>query len=154
MRILLALSLAAIGATTAACSSTDGTDLGPLNMAPQDDSSPGADAAAGGNDAAESPTPDGATPGVDSSVPPSPDAASPADAGDDVAAAVDANPGVDSGLLGFGAACSSNAECASNLCFPFNAKGMHCTQPCASANDCPGGAGGLGCSGMNVCKVP
>jgi hypothetical protein len=31
---------------------------------------------------------------------------------------------------------------------------MLCTLPCQSANDCPGGAGGLGCNGMNVCRVP
>ena len=56
------------------------------------------------------------------------------------------------GGLPFLAACTSNAECASGLCFNFNAKGLHCTHSCQSATDCE--APSPGCNGMNVCKAP
>ena len=60
------------------------------------------------------------------------------------------------GAGGFGATCDpQNNQCptAYPVCFVFNGRGDHCTKQCASAADCPGGAGGLGCSGMGVCKV-
>jgi hypothetical protein len=56
------------------------------------------------------------------------------------------------GGLAFLAVCTSNAECASGLCFNFNAKGLHCTHTCQSATDCE--APSPGCNGMNVCKAP
>ncbi len=62
----------------------------------------------------------------------------------------------DGGVGGFGATCTpQNNQCptAYPVCFAFNGRGDHCTKQCASAADCPGGAGGLGCSGMGVCKV-
>jgi hypothetical protein len=56
----------------------------------------------------------------------------------------------------FGSSCNTSADCPAAYpdCFNFNAKGLHCTKTCVTANDCPGGAGGLGCSGMGVCKIP
>jgi len=57
----------------------------------------------------------------------------------------------------FGAACSVNADCQSNLCFAFGQGGSACTLPCTAANAatvCPTVNGvNLGCNGMNVCKV-
>jgi hypothetical protein len=91
----------------------------------------------------------------DSSV--APDAFGTPDAPDaqDAQDASDAAAVVDASLLLFASACTQNAQCQSNLCFNFPGKGKYCTLPCQSANDCPGGAGGLGCSnGMNVCRVP
>ena len=61
-------------------------------------------------------------------------------------------PDAQPGALPFLAACNDNAECASGLCFNFNAKGNHCTHGCQSAADCE--APSPGCSGMNVCKAP
>jgi hypothetical protein len=59
--------------------------------------------------------------------------------------------GSDGGLLPFLAPCSSDAQCVTGHCFPFNAKGPHCSQPCTTDQDCP--APSPGCSGMGVCKV-
>jgi hypothetical protein len=59
----------------------------------------------------------------------------------------------DAGGLPFGSACTSNAQCTSNDCFNFNARGMFCTEPCTPPGmSCPNG--GLGCNGMGQCKVP
>jgi hypothetical protein len=54
--------------------------------------------------------------------------------------------------LPFGSECAVDDECASGLCYPFNAKGPHCSQPCALPEECPPEADG--CSGMGICKVP
>jgi hypothetical protein len=58
----------------------------------------------------------------------------------------------DSGLLPFLSGCSTNAQCASGLCFVYNAKGPHCTIPCSTDSDCP--VPSTGCSNNKVCKVP
>jgi uncharacterized membrane protein len=70
-------------------------------------------------------------------------------------AAADVTPApTDGGKVGFGAACNDNADCESNLCFNFNARGKRCTKACAGDNDCPSPPG-LGCSGnQKVCRVP
>jgi hypothetical protein len=61
------------------------------------------------------------------------------------------------GLKQFTETCSSNADCATGLCYNFNARGMRCTQRCPTAPaTCPPVAGAvLGCNGMtpSVCKT-
>ncbi len=54
--------------------------------------------------------------------------------------------------LPFLAACTTDEQCDSGLCFHFNTKGPHCSKPCATSADCPSPS--PGCSGMGVCKVP
>jgi hypothetical protein len=49
-------------------------------------------------------------------------------------------------------ACTTNEECETGLCYPFSAKGPHCTMPCDSPSDCP--PPWTGCNNMGVCKVP
>jgi hypothetical protein len=68
------------------------------------------------------------------------------------AAASDAAGDVDEGLLPFLAPCETNAQCETGLCFPFNAKGPQCTEPCSVDSDCPPPS--PGCSNMKVCKSP
>ena len=75
--------------------------------------------------------------------PPAVDAASDAPSGDDAG---------DSGLLGFLSACAKNEDCSTGLCFPFNAKGPHCTRPCQTDSDCAPPS--PGCSNNKVCKLP
>jgi hypothetical protein len=51
--------------------------------------------------------------------------------------------------------CTANSDCASDDCFPFNAKGPHCTTSCTEQNAstvCPPASGG--CSKMGVCMAP
>lgn len=79
---------------------------------------------------------DGTTPGVDGSAP---------DAADD--GAPDATAKKE--LL---AACEKNEDCASGLCFAFNAKGQRCSKACTSASDCP--APSPGCNNLGICKAP
>lgn len=74
---------------------------------------------------------------------------------------VDAGTVVDggAGTKQFQDLCTANAECASNLCYNYNARGMHCSvAPCTTANAdtvCPLYLGQhLGCNGMGVCKGP
>jgi hypothetical protein len=55
-------------------------------------------------------------------------------------------------LLPFLAECEENAQCESGLCYPFAAKGPHCTTPCEDASECPPPS--TGCNMMGVCKVP
>lgn len=55
-------------------------------------------------------------------------------------------------LASFLAICAVNADCESNVCFPFNSKGPHCTIACNADADCP--APSPGCSHMGVCKPP
>lgn len=61
----------------------------------------------------------------------------------------------DGGLAGFGATCTTNADCQSNICQPSNmGASMACTQTCQNPgqNDptCPGG--GL-CNAKGYCKT-
>jgi hypothetical protein len=79
---------------------------------------------------------DGTTPGVDASALPE--------------ASVDA--GSDAGLLPFLSACQTNEQCASGLCFPFNAKGPRCSKACKVNEDCE--APSTGCNNQGVCKAP
>ncbi len=54
----------------------------------------------------------------------------------------------------FGEACKENVDCKPGLeCYPFNAKGPHCSKKCASNTDCPTPPG-LGCSNLGECKIP
>jgi hypothetical protein len=55
-------------------------------------------------------------------------------------------------LLPFMSPCEEDAQCETGLCYPFNAKGPHCTQSCDSADDCPPPS--PGCNMMGVCKAP
>lgn len=55
-------------------------------------------------------------------------------------------------MLPFMSECDTNEQCETGLCFPFNAKGPHCTQSCAGPEDCPPPADG--CNNMGVCKAP
>jgi hypothetical protein len=53
--------------------------------------------------------------------------------------------------------CTSDSQCAAYQgkaaqCFQFNAKGPHCTIPCALDGDCPPPS--TGCSNNKVCKEP
>jgi hypothetical protein len=165
--IALAVLTSALG--LAACSSDDSTG----GMPGQDSGLPPVDAATAPD--ASGTHADGSNPGVDSGNPPPVDGATPHDSSSPVdahgtndaagtdAAGTDAgdvdsgggsDAGGDGGLLPFASPCTANPQCASNLCYNFPAKGMFCTQSCQSATDCPGGAGGLGCNGMNVCRVP
>ena len=57
----------------------------------------------------------------------------------------------DGGLLPLLSPCSSDSDCASNLCFAFNAYGPHCSIRCAKDADCP--APSPGCSNKGVCKL-
>lgn len=68
------------------------------------------------------------------------------------AAPNDAADAGESGLLGFMAPCTDNAQCETMLCFHFNVKGSFCSKPCTVASDCPPPS--PGCSGMSVCKAP
>ena len=74
------------------------------------------------------------------------------DSGFDAPAADAADASGDAGLLPLGAPCVANGDCASNDCYPFNAKGPHCTKTCTQATDCPPPL--TGCSNMGVCKIP
>lgn len=129
------LLLAAIAITAVACSSDPST-----TNAGGDGGSHGDDSGTGGSDSG---TPDDAALHDGGNGPG--EGGGPHDSG-----AIEAGPG------GFGATCdpqSNMCPTAYPTCFTFNAKGPHCTKQCASAADCPGGAGGLGCTGMGVCKV-
>lgn len=48
--------------------------------------------------------------------------------------------------------CTTNEECVTELCYPFMAKGPHCSQPCGGDGDCPPPS--PGCNMMGICKVP
>lgn len=81
----------------------------------------------------------------------------PACAGDEGSSGppADASPATqDAGVgeLPFMAECTSNDQCATGLCFNFNAKGPRCTHACMAAAECE--APSPGCSGMHVCKAP
>lgn len=72
----------------------------------------------------------------------------------DASAIPDAAPDADDsgGKLPFMSPCQNDAQCETGLCFPFNAKGPHCSKTCAHDSDCPPPADG--CSNMGICKVP
>lgn len=55
-------------------------------------------------------------------------------------------------LLPFMSPCDTNEQCETGNCFPFTAKGPHCTLPCDGPEDCPPPSDG--CNNMGVCKVP
>jgi hypothetical protein len=109
----------------------DTTDAGApapdADQAPQDAGSPG--------------LPDSGAP--DAGSPPPSDASMPT---------IDAGAVSDGGLLPFGTACTTNTQCATGLCFNFNARGMFCTEMCVNGA-CPDPTSS-GCNGMGVCKVP
>jgi len=65
--------------------------------------------------------------------------------GGDAGGEVTSEPGA------FLASCTLDTECATKLCFSFNAFGPHCSQPCANDIDCP--APSPGCSNNKVCKL-
>ncbi|WP_394820638.1 hypothetical protein [Pendulispora albinea] len=81
----------------------------------------------------------GAVPGLDASVPPP---------GEGDAGAGDAS----GGKLPFMSGCDQNEQCETGLCFPFNAKGPHCSKRCAGDGDCPSPS--PGCNNQKVCKAP
>ncbi len=81
---------------------------------------------------------DGTTPGVDASA---------------LEASVDASAdAADAGLLPFMSPCTTNEQCDTGLCFPFNAKGPKCSKPCKTNDDC--GPPSTGCNNQGVCKAP
>jgi hypothetical protein len=59
---------------------------------------------------------------------------------------------LDAANLGFGASCWDNAQCASDLCFDYKARGQFCSQICMQNADCPSTS--PGCNGMGVCRQP
>lgn len=63
-----------------------------------------------------------------------------------------ARDGATAGSLPFLSPCTTNAECASNDCYPFNMKGPHCTKSCSADGDCPSPS--PGCSPVGICRVP
>ena len=62
----------------------------------------------------------------------------------------DATPSA-AGLAGFLEPCTQNADCVTNLCFPMNAYGPHCSLPCKKDIDCPPPS--PGCSNKGACKL-
>jgi hypothetical protein len=59
------------------------------------------------------------------------------------------------GVLPLLCPCTMDDQCQSGQCFPFNAKGPHCTTSCNEQNAstvCPPASGG--CSNMGVCMAP
>jgi hypothetical protein len=62
----------------------------------------------------------------------------------------DADDAGEGGLAGFLEPCVDDGDCETMLCFPFNAYGPHCSQPCTKDTDCPPPS--PGCSGKMVCK--
>ncbi|MBL8613066.1 MAG: hypothetical protein JNL38_37345 [Myxococcales bacterium] len=54
----------------------------------------------------------------------------------------------------FGAACSKDKDCASNVCFDFPARGKRCTKACSKDSECAAVSPNLGCSvQQKVCRV-
>jgi hypothetical protein len=78
---------------------------------------------------------DGTTPGLDGSF----------------EAGTDAGHG-DAALAKLTEPCATNEECESGLCFPFNAKGPHCSKACTTNEQCE--APSTGCNNQGICKVP
>ncbi len=56
------------------------------------------------------------------------------------------------GLLPFMAACTTDEECETGLCYDFPAKGMFCSHSCSGPGDCQPPS--PGCNGMGICKAP
>jgi hypothetical protein len=56
------------------------------------------------------------------------------------------------GKVAYLCACSTNEECETGLCHPFNMKGPLCSKPCAADTDCP--TPSPGCNNMGICKAP
>ena len=55
-------------------------------------------------------------------------------------------------LKPFGERCSTNAECASNLCFTFGDGSQLCTLVCSSSDQCPSGSQGRKCNAQGYCR--
>lgn len=55
-------------------------------------------------------------------------------------------------LLPFLSPCDDDAQCETQLCHVFNAKGPRCSQPCTDDDGCPPPS--PGCNMMGVCKAP
>lgn len=68
-------------------------------------------------------------------------------------AVLDAPPIDAPGLLPFGAACTDNAQCESDLCYAFGDGTQACTQTCTVDDDCPAGSQGQKCNLQGVCRV-
>jgi hypothetical protein len=75
-----------------------------------------------------------------------------ADAPLETEAVGDALVETDSGLLAFGATCTDNSECDSDLCFAFGDGSSLCTLPCTDAAECPAGSRGAYCNARGVCR--
>jgi hypothetical protein len=73
------------------------------------------------------------------------------DDGGDAGAPPPPDAALDASDLGFGASCWDNAQCASDLCFDFKARGQFCTRICSTNADCPPPS--PGCNGMGVCRT-
>jgi hypothetical protein len=72
------------------------------------------------------------------------------------AAAADSDKAPASALLAFGAACNSNAECASNAC-NMGGNGSYCSIACkqaTEAKDCPVPLTNGQCNKRGFCKKP
>ena len=129
---LIRYALPLVLATTGCGSSNDPGGGGPVV---DGDAGSGTDSASPGNDAAA---------GVDAA---SPDASSPGvDAGSDAPS---------SGIAAFGATCTGNGDCASNLCEPFRMQTVNlCTKACTvatQATDCPSPSVGT-CTPKGYCR--
>jgi hypothetical protein len=48
--------------------------------------------------------------------------------------------------------CSTDCECASNLCFTYGDGTSACTIECSSNDECPEGSQGKKCNGQGVCR--
>ena len=52
----------------------------------------------------------------------------------------------------FGAPCTVNEDCDSNLCFTFGQGGPLCTISCTDSSECPDGSRGPLCNSRGVCR--
>lgn len=52
----------------------------------------------------------------------------------------------------FGAACATDADCASNVCRTFGQLGLVCTALCTTDNQCPVGSQGQKCNQQGLCR--
>jgi spore coat protein A len=53
--------------------------------------------------------------------------------------------------LTFGATCTADGECETNVCATFGDGTKHCTQACSDASTCPSGSQGPKCNGKGYC---
>jgi hypothetical protein len=73
------------------------------------------------------------------------------DGGGQTAPPPDASP--DAKNLPFGASCLNNAQCTSDICYDYRAKGQFCTNKCTTNADCPPPPLSPGCNGMGLCRT-